>query len=297
MLFGFAAVYAADEAYLTAENLQPKLGEPIQLILHIRVPKDAQLILPDFVDDFEPLTITKVGLLIVINSSDNADVEYEVPLTAVLWQLGKSVTPSLTVSYQVAGKSSVELRVEPLQFDVPSTLSPNDVNLRPFKPQIYLTYVPVWIILPIVLVICATTLFIIRMRHLKFWKPRGQIIERQKLFNIEITEILNNLEQVQASTESALHIFGQTSDCLRAYLKQRYGIHALDLTTLELMEKLRQSELLPNDEFQTLLDLLRRADLVKFARAVPKQTVARQYATKAAAWIVAVEETLVDRVS
>ena len=74
-------------------------------------------------------------------------------------------------------------------------------------------------------------------------------------------------------------------------------LEALDLTTVELMDNLRQREHLPNDEFQILLDMLRRADLVKFARVTPKQIVAQQYATKAAEWIVAVEETLVDRVS
>ncbi len=297
ILFVFATVHAVDQAYLSADNMQPKLGEPIQLLLHIRVPKDAKLILPNFVNDFAPLTITKVGSLNVINPSDNADVEYQVPLTAVLWQLGISVTPALNLSYQVAGKSPVDLRVEPLQFDVPSTLSLNDVNLRPFKSQIFLPYVPAWIPLSLVLFVCAIITFIIRLRQIKFWKLRGQIIERQKMFNMDVTQILNTLEQVQASTESSLYIFGQVTNCLRAYIKHRYGIEALDLTTVELMDNLRQRELLPNDEFQILLDMLRRADLVKFARAVPKHTVAQQYATKAAEWIVAVEETLVDRVS
>jgi hypothetical protein len=36
---------------------------------------------------------------------------------------------------------------------------------------------------------------------------------------------------------------------------------------------------------------------VKFARAIPKQTVAQQYASNVTKWIVAVEETVVDRVS
>jgi hypothetical protein len=58
------------------------------------------------------------------------------------------------------------------------------------------------------------------------------------------------------------------TDLLRGYIEERYEVPALERTTDELMAELRLSPL-PPDERIRLENLLRAADLVKFAKMVP----------------------------
>lgn len=60
----------------------------------------------------------------------------------------------------------------------------------------------------------------------------------------------------------------QVTDLLRGYIEERYQVPALERTTDELMAELRLSPL-PSDERIRLENLLRAADLVKFAKMVP----------------------------
>lgn len=58
------------------------------------------------------------------------------------------------------------------------------------------------------------------------------------------------------------------TDLLRGYIEERYRVPALERTTDELMQELRVSAI--SDEHRLLLaNMLRSADLVKFAKAVP----------------------------
>jgi hypothetical protein len=58
------------------------------------------------------------------------------------------------------------------------------------------------------------------------------------------------------------------TDTLRGYIEERYSIPALERTTDELLHALRVSPLSP-EQYQMLANMLRTADLVKFAKAVP----------------------------
>lgn len=70
----------------------------------------------------------------------------------------------------------------------------------------------------------------------KFWKP-----EQQKVFYSGVT------------------------DTLREYIAARYGVGALEMTTAEIFEGLKGSDI-PEDLFSEMKDLFERADFVKFAK-------------------------------
>lgn len=58
------------------------------------------------------------------------------------------------------------------------------------------------------------------------------------------------------------------TDLLRAYVEERFTVQALERTTDELLQELRVSPLAPEQQ-QQLANMLRLADLVKFAKAIP----------------------------
>jgi len=67
----------------------------------------------------------------------------------------------------------------------------------------------------------------------------------------------------------------EVSDALRAYLEERFGLHAPERTTEEFLFELQGTAHLAFSQKQSLADFLERCDLVKFAKFEPPQTALR----------------------
>ncbi|MBK9177605.1 MAG: hypothetical protein IPM46_14985 [Flavobacteriales bacterium] len=95
------------------------------------------------------------------------------------------------------------------------------------------------------------------------------------------------LAQLQALERERLWQLGEhkayqsrLTDILRGYIEERYHVPALERTTDELLHELRVSQM--GSEHQMLLaNMLRAADLVKFAKAVPTSLENEQMMTSA----------------
>ena len=111
----------------------------------------------------------------------------------------------------------------------------------------------------------------------------------------DVVYALNSLKQIEQSNESPVAIYTQVSDCLRGYLSKRYSVYAVDLTTSELVGQLNDKALFRDDYQQKLIEMFRRADLVKFARVIPKRETAQQYISIASQWIQAVEQSKLEQ--
>ena len=75
--------------------------------------------------------------------------------------------------------------------------------------------------------------------------------------------------------------FDRLTDILRWYIEHRFGVSALELSTTEILENLRRTKLdVPPLEAEYFIskteELLRRADLVKFAKFIPDMSVAQK---------------------
>jgi LPXTG-motif cell wall-anchored protein len=82
-------------------------------------------------------------------------------------------------------------------------------------------------------------------------------------------EALHEVEQQRLWQQGEHKLYqSRVTDLLRGYIEERYAVPALERTTDELMAELRLSPL-PTDERIRLENLLRAADLVKFAKMVP----------------------------
>lgn len=290
-----STVFADANAYFIADKTTPLIGEPVQLVLHIRIPSQATLVPPDFSSLVAPLFVKEVGSLSVISQNDT-ETEYQLPLTVVLWATGQYLTPPFVVSYQVDNAPLVNISVESVQFNVPSMLNENDLSLRPLKPQIDLPYFPIWILGVVVAAILVLGTVTLRYRLMKKASQPLPNIPNNK-WHPEANMALTSLKQFGQSSDNPAMIYVQVSDCLRHYLDVRFALQASDLTTSELMANLETQQVIINEQQQKLAEMLKRADLVKFARVVPKLNAAQQYASVAAQWIQSVEQTHAEQVS
>lgn len=64
--------------------------------------------------------------------------------------------------------------------------------------------------------------------------------------------------------------YSEISEILRVYLEDRYGVKALELTTNEIITRLKYENISPDQKF-SLKELFEIADLVKFAKAKPTE--------------------------
>lgn len=84
---------------------------------------------------------------------------------------------------------------------------------------------------------------------------------------IEALERLHN-EKLWQNNKHKLYYSG-LSDILRNYLAGAFGVGAMEMTTDEIVEALRESEITQKARME-LISVLRDADLVKFAKATPE---------------------------
>ena len=67
--------------------------------------------------------------------------------------------------------------------------------------------------------------------------------------------------------EKQKQFYSGVTDALREYIVARYGVGAMEMTTAEIFEGLRGTDI-PADLYQEMKDLFERADFVKFAKYI-----------------------------
>ena len=122
-----------------------------------------------------------------------------------------------------------------------------------------------WVLIAILLILLIVLIF--KLKN----KPK-EIIEvpvPKTPAHITALAILKRLEKNQAWLgEDKKIYYSEVTDVLRKYLEERFKILALEKTTIEIIKDLKYSDILSKDKF-FLQEILRQADLVKFAKFKP----------------------------
>jgi hypothetical protein len=84
------------------------------------------------------------------------------------------------------------------------------------------------------------------------------------------------LEEALALISQPKPFCTQVSDILRVYLEERFDFHAPERTTEEFLYELQGTTLLLSDQKDSLVEFLRRCDLVKFAKYEPAEPELRE---------------------
>ncbi|MCD6594385.1 hypothetical protein J7L68_01745 [bacterium] len=107
------------------------------------------------------------------------------------------------------------------------------------------------------------------------------IAPRKPAWEIALMQLDALAESDLLETNEFKEYFDRLTDILRRYIEGRFGITALELSTTETMENLRDANLdldriLAARFIDTTEELLRRADMVKFAKVKPDTSTALQ---------------------
>lgn len=199
------------------------------------------------------------------------------------WDTGTWAIPpqKVTVQGRVIEGPAMLLRVEPTAVDLQDPPRPlKDILPQPFSLRAWLLahqmelFTALGLLLAIVL---AVVLWKRRKKQtIPTVAPAPQLPAHQRCL-----EALTRVEEQRLWQQGEHKQYqSQVTDLLRVYIEERYQVPALERTTDELMAELRLSPL-PPDERIRLENLLRAADLVKFAKMVPSAVENEQLMTSA----------------
>lgn len=133
-----------------------------------------------------------------------------------------------------------------------------------------------WTILIIVLIVAALVvggIFVYR----KYFKGRGKKAEVEKIIDPRPADVIA-MEQLEKLRQEKLWQGGRNkeyysvlTDIVKSYISRRYGINAVEQSTDDLLRELRMNTQIDieKEPVETLKDVLRLADLVKFAKWTP----------------------------
>ena len=122
-----------------------------------------------------------------------------------------------------------------------------------------------WIVIGILILV----LILLFVRYKKQPKIIIEVPKPKIPAHITALSILNDLKQGKAwESENKKEYYSSVTDTIRKYLEERFDILALEKTTVEIIKDLKFNDIISKDKF-FLQEILKQADLVKFAKFKP----------------------------
>lgn len=260
-------------------SLEPEkilMGEHVTLTFDLEIPAEVTLQMPVFNEMInEKIEILDHGSTDTLSSEVEGFTRLSRKLRVTSWEEGfHAIAPVEFLLLQ--NGDTLLLESEPLLLEVEAFSVEEHTDLKDIKGILSapitlaeLKYYILGIVLLVILIWLA----------IRYWKRREKKPEPESIW--EKPEIpahiaaISSLEKLKAQKlwqqgkVKAYHI--QLTDIVRRYLEKRFKITALEMTTAEIMQAMRnKAEMKENSD--NLREMLTLADLVKFAKHEPSST-------------------------
>lgn len=248
------------------------VGQPFVLELSITQPKDIKIDWPYFSDSIGMLEVVKNEGLDTIPVEDNTMLLRSQKVTLMAFDTGIFVIPGFTIDYKVRN-TTAKVYTDPLSVKV--FLMPVDTTkaIKDIHPIQDVPYDWMFIGLVALGVIALAIIVWLIVRYLKKAKHLDDaakviVAPKQSAYKIAM-ESFDQLKKKEIWQQGDVKLYySELTEIVRAYIQNRWMIPALEFTSDEILEHafIKQIDAAENDK---LVYLLRLADLVKFAKAVP----------------------------
>lgn len=212
-----------------------------------------------------------------LKGGNRGDVGVDFEVT--FWDTGTFTLPPYPVSFLTSGGDTTEYTIatDSLRVTIGTVVNDSDPRLRELKPP-----VPIPPRIPVRPLLTSASIFVLAGLLIWLWKKRLPFVPENEGYAgpwkspyEEARAKLAELRRQDLNVPGGVRRFyGDLSFLAREFLEFQYFIRAREMTTEEIEES-RIFLPLPEGLVDKLLDLLRRADLVKFARAGPGPEVCR----------------------
>ena len=248
------------------------VGQPFTLELSITQPKDVKIDWPYISDSIGLLEVVKNEGLDTIPVEDNTILMRTQKVTIMAFDSGMFVIPGFTIDYKVRN-TNAKVYTDPLSVKV--FLMPVDTTkaIKDIHPIQDVPYDWLFIGLVVLGVLVLAVIIWLVVRYLKKAKERDDankvvIAPKQSPYEIAMASFEQLKKEEIWQQGDVKKYYSELTEIVRAYIQNRWMIPALEFTSDEILEHafIKQIDAAENKK---LVYLLRLADLVKFAKAIP----------------------------
>jgi hypothetical protein len=252
------------------------IGDPVQLCLQIEADESLHIYLdPMEVSEQEHLEADKPQVK-HIRSEDTptGKARYEVTYPLRAFAIGTHTLSPITIKYTGADGDNGGIQTPAYLFEVQSVKPPSATEMKEIKGPWSVS--PNWFLYILaallVIVTVGVLVFLYLRKRAKPVEVQSEMVSQRQPHAIAY-EQLNRIEGMNWVAQREMKIYHtEISQVIRQYIAARYHIPALELTTQELLDRLR-SEDVPSELVQRLMT---NCDLVKFARYSPAKPEAHE---------------------
>jgi hypothetical protein len=269
---------ALAQVSVTAQLKTPEIliGDQVRLIVRISLPSDLPfkgVKIKEALQQAPKVELLEQGSLLTVAQSPQQILEQQFVLTS--FEAGEYEIPSITVDFEEAGLLKSASAVGPLRLKVNSIpVNPERDTLRAIKniqrEEVRFSdfLIPALIVLVLLSLLGLGIYFLLRRRRKQLPVVELPPPPPPPAHQVALAKLLA-LEQSDLLESGAINAFQtQLTYILREYLEGRYQVPALESTTDDILDSLRNIEI-PEDWRLQLRQMLQTADLVKFAKAEP----------------------------
>ena len=256
-----------------------------RMALTVRVDHDAAAIVV-WPDSLALGSVEVLGAELAPPASEGERSITSASFTLAAFELGDLEIPSFDIQVEMPDGSSNTLSTDRYVITVQSVGLDEGGDIRairgPLGLPLSVIYVLPWILLLVLLSVLGHWLWVKRKRPEA--SPRRSVVI-PRFPHLEAYEALDRLEAsglLERREIKEYHILA--SEIIRTYVEGRFGVYALEMTTGEVVEGLRSSDL-PEDAVEAFGRFASRCDLVKFAKLRPEPVPCQEILGAARAFV------------
>jgi len=282
VLFSSQTFAQSVTALASVDSSNYLVGDYINYTLEVRTPKDVEITYPVIIDSLDEVEILKESEPEVIESDDFKSIRFHYIIS--YYDSSEVNIPSIAVEYKSLNDTLTQIVFSnPVTFNVHTVVVSTEADIEDVKAPIT---IPLdWKLVLMWVLIGLTVLGIVYFLYRRYKKKKLEAPIEKKVIKIPahiraLTE-LDNLEKEELWQKGFVKDYhSNITGIVRGYFEDRFELPALELTTSESMSELRkvnEAEII----FETTNNFLNNADLVKFAKFIPLESVNEEMMTQA----------------
>ncbi len=259
----------------TASQEELRVGDLVELTLQVKHPQGYEVKLPQLPSAWGEYEVRSQTEPETVSNDDGSEITSQV-MVVTLFAPGVYQTPMLNLALRDAQGELIERVVSQLSLTVTPVSGETDTELRDIKLQFDMPVPLPWAwlgggLLGAILLIIVGWWFYKRLQSRPAYQPEvvtRPVIDPRPPYQIAYEE-LARIERLDLPGQGRFkEYYSLVTDCLRYYLGGMHAVPAIDLTTTETKQALRQT-IIPLEHVLQFIRLFSEGDLVKFARFVP----------------------------
>ncbi len=264
------------EASISLSRDSILIGEQTELNISFAFPEKEKPIIewgPIYDSISKKFDILSYGIIdtVVFKESGQKEITQKTLITS--WDEGLHVINPVSFSY-VSKQDTIKIESDAHlltvgTIEIDKELPPKDIKPILSVPLTLKELLP-WIIAVLLLLIAVWLIY--KFRKKIFGKKEVHKIEKKPdipahIFALEKLEQLKEQNLWQEGRVKLYYI--ELSDILRKYIELRYYVNALEMTTDEILDSVKEYILYNSEQYSKLDEILKLSDLVKFAKYIP----------------------------